>query len=196
MQRTVTAIAILLALLLAACATDNTALVAFMERKAVEYRQRNEQLALSMGERNFDAPKAEVMRAIIIALANKNMSVTNLDKEMGFVTADGHSIIDPMVERQIYMKDFAECKQEYPDISQKYTPGMLRVRITGTVSALTGKTCLAKVGVTSANANAVQDSQHKIIARYNSMYPGLTAETYRVFWEAVDKALFIQEGTK
>ena len=59
-----------------------------------DYMQKNSQIALAMGQRTFEVSKTVLLKAIMAAFANKNFSVSNVDREVGFIVAEGQEFLD------------------------------------------------------------------------------------------------------
>ncbi len=108
--------------------------ISALEKITAEDKAKNEQIALASGQRTFDVPKKNLMKAIITAYANKNLTVKNVDKELGFIVAEGGEFVDAAKVKQISMQGrIARLNEASFAGAFIYTPGNYTVLSTVTI---------------------------------------------------------------
>ena len=97
-------------------------------------REASKQVSLASGSKKFDFPPNELMKAIIVASSNNNLAVVNIDNDIGFVIAEGPSIISPEEERRHCEENLIIVKQQLPvGANARCEASQTRIRITGTI---------------------------------------------------------------
>lgn len=97
-------------------------------------RTQSKQVALSMGERTFEGDKTTFIKAVINAFANKNLTVINMDKDIGFLVAEGFNVLSPDKEKQLFMDKVLPRLEEFFGTPFEYTPGNYKIKVTVTTS--------------------------------------------------------------
>ena len=152
------------------------------------YRIENNRIQLAMGEKTFSAGKVEIIKAAITGFSDQNISILNIDKELGYVLAEGSGIITGAREKEIAITKIHPEFQEATGIQPVYLPGNYRVRINLNIFER-GKESLVKMRLSSVVSSAPgTPTAHQL-------HPDLIREHFKVLWEAIDKHLFMQKQT-
>jgi hypothetical protein len=160
-----------------------------LEKITAEDRAKNEQIALASGQRTFDVEKKMLMKAIISAYANKNLTVTNVDKELGFIVAEGGEFVDPAKAKQI-AKDgrLARLNEAAFPGAFVYMPGNYTIRSTINIFEKGEKRNLVKLRFTSR----VEGNSP---VKYDATPSEMLSVWYEEMWAEIEQAIFIQRET-
>ena len=170
--------------LLGCAAGSNEALQKMTTRWQIE----NEKLALSLGEKTFRASKIEILKAILTGFPTKNVSILNMDKDIGYLSGEGSGIVSPEKEREIFDKIvLPEAQKEASFVPWRYVPGNYKLRININIFEKK-KDVLVKMRFSATVTQSVPGQ-----SIYHSIHPATFREHYRVLWEALDKHLFMQK---
>jgi len=159
--------------------------IAAIEKSQAEDIIKNKQTAMSVGQRTFDVSKKILMKAFITAFSNRNLAVMNMDKELGFMVAEGAEFIDPAKIKKLGEERIARLNKHSFQGAFIYTAGNYVLRITVNLFEKGKNRTLAKMGFTSVT---VATAIHK--------YDGVPSEFlpvyYEEMWDELEKALFVQ----
>lgn len=172
---------------------------------AESFRQQNQQIALAQGERVLNKDFASVFSAIITALPEVGLSVKNMDRQSGFINAEGpiplskdraiadiHSLIDEMGTAS----GFKHGAQFY------YVPAPEKTTVSLTLSAKPIEKTKTKIRIrivtkgTPARVKSSVDNQN-----WDDIYPNPIDEVYPVLhrhileeiWMRIDRQVFLEE---
>jgi len=150
----------------------------------------NEKMALSLGQKTFQATKKELLQAIVTGFPTVNTSILNMNKEMGFLVAEGSGIISATKEKEIFEKEIKpDYEKESTLLTWNYTPGNYTVRIN--VNIFKKKQgLLVKLRLSSKTAGGTPGASVGHV-----FATPLLREHYRTLWEVIDKSLFMQKET-
>jgi hypothetical protein len=81
---------ILLAIFLSGCAVPNTQQINLLNMQEGE---KTRQVTSSLGQRTFEVGSGVIIKALINAFANKNLTVLTVEKDAGFVMAEGANFL-------------------------------------------------------------------------------------------------------
>lgn len=111
-----------------------------------------------------------------------------MNKEMGYLVAEGSGIIPGNKEKEIWEKEIQpEYEKESTLLTWSYAPGNYKVRINiNLFKKVNG--LLVKMRFSSTTTSISASKSH-------TFSPPLMREHYRVLWEAIDKSLFMQKET-
>lgn len=176
---------------------SETAIKNYNERKMSEYRVRNKQIALAMGKRKLDFPPNQVIKAIIVAASDNNMTVVNLDKDLGFMLIEGHGFLSDEEGMKICNEVVKRQNLELPDGWEQSCAGNnADIKLTGSVDSKDGRSSLVKIGLSTSNTATIRGLDDSVIGEYNDQMPEKVQREYELFWQALDRALFVQENTQ
>ena len=176
---------VLIVLVQAGCAAQVAEGIAKLNE---QWRLENNRVQLAMGEKTFSAGKVEIIKAAITGFSDQNISILNIDKELGYVLAEGSGIITGAREKEIAITKIHPEFQEATGIQPVYLPGNYRVRINLNIFER-GKESLVKMRLSSVVSSAPgTPTAHQL-------HPDLIREHFKVLWEAIDKHLFMQKQT-
>lgn len=146
-------------------------------------------ISLAQGERSFDFSKGFVIKAFLTTFGQYNMAVMNLDKELGYILAEGV----PPVAPEEYERIGKIIIDQLNEMTQGgnpwvYTPGQARTRATVNLFEKSDNYTTAKLTFSSETLSSIQSKSHSI--------PPLMLEAYyATIWDELDKQLFILQGT-
>jgi hypothetical protein len=160
-------------------------LVDALEKSQAEDNTKNAQTALAAGQRTFDLSKKKLMKAIVTAFANRNLPVMNLDKEIGFMVAEGAEFLDPAKVKEIGEKRIERLnKNAYPG-AFRYQAGNYTLRITVNLFEKGEDKTLAKMGFTSVTQGTYTHKFDGVPHEFLPVY-------YEEMWAEIEKAIFVQ----
>jgi hypothetical protein len=171
------------------CPKINTGLAEEMNKIAQEDRIQNQQIALSMGERTFDMEKLSLMKGFITAFTNKNIAVVNMDKEIGYLLAEGSGFLSPEKYKEVCQKNVDRLNERTSGVSWRFTPGNEIYRFTVNIYSRDANRTIAKVGITLQVLGNQPIKSHELP-------PFMLTAMYEELWRELEKSLFIQRETK
>jgi len=133
--------------------------------------------------------KIKLMKAFITAFSNKNLTVINMDKELGFMVAEGGEFIDAERAKQISTAGRIARLNEasYPG-AFIYMAGNYTLRSTVNLFEKGENRTLVKLGFnTRIEGNAPQ--------KYEGSPSELLTVWYEEMWAEIEQAIFIQRET-
>jgi hypothetical protein len=163
--------------------------ISALEKITAEDKAKNEQISLASGKRTFDVPKKILMKAIITAFANKNLTVKNVDKELGFIVAEGGEFLDAAKAKQIALQGrIARLNEASFPGAFVHTPGNYTVLSTVNIFEKGDNRNLVQLRFTS-----------KVEGNSPVKYDGTPSEMlsawYEEMWAEIEQAIFIQRET-
>ena len=159
--------------------------IAALEKVTAEEQIEGKQISLAMGQRTFDVPIKRLMKAIITAFTNNNLSVITLDKEIGYMVAEGGEFLDPATEKKIIAERIKRLEKESFSGAFVATPGNYTVRSTVNLFSKGGNKTLVKLGFTTKVESNVPN-------KYHTTTPGILAAWYKKIWAEIEQSIFIQ----
>ena len=156
-----------------------------------EDRIENQQIFLSMGERTFDIDKINLMKAFITTFTNKNIAVVNMDKEIGYLLAEGSGFLSPQKYKEVGMENVERLNERTGKYGARwtYTPGNDSQRFTINLFDKGKNRTTAKVGISNKVSGNQQIKQHELP-------PMMLTAIYEELWRELEKSLFIQRATE
>ncbi len=159
--------------------------IAALETIEAEDQERNKQTTLAMGQRTFDLPLKKLMKAIISAFTNKNLSVITLDKEIGYMVAEGGEFLDPDKVKKIMENRIKRLNDASFAGAFIPTPGNYTVRSTVNLFKKGENKTLVKLGFTSK----VEGNMPR---KYHTTASGVLPAWYEEIWAEIERSIFIQ----
>jgi len=162
-----------------------------MDKLKKENRIKNKQIYLSMGERTFDVNEITLMKALVSAFNNKNIAVKNIDKDIGFLSAEGRGFLSPEKQKEISIRKLAKLNK----ISNKNgytwhnTPGNNIKMFSANFFSKGKNRTTVKVGVSQTVFGNASSTNHE-------MNPETLAAIYEELWRELDKSLFLLHTTQ
>jgi len=154
---------------------------------AAEDRIQNREIALSRGERNFDTSVLVLMKAFITTFSQFNMSVINLDKDIGYILAEGDVPVSPEKFKELGMKNVERLNDRIDGVIWQYVGSNMETRIT--VNLITKKDYItAKMGFSAKTVG-------NAVVKNNELPPFMVDAMYTELWTEFDKQLFILQST-
>ena len=155
-----------------------------------EYRIKNQQILSTMGEREYDTDKFKLIKATIDMFSNKNTAVITIDKELGYLLAEGSGFMSPEKFKEIGMQNIEELNRRIRGSHFVFSPGNDNLRFSINFFGQGINKTRIKVGISST----VKAYQQGIII--HELPPSMTLATYNEFWSELEKEIFIAEERK
>jgi hypothetical protein len=178
-----------ISLFVVGCVGINPNTAALLSEIAAEDRVANKQIALAKGERTFETSSLVLMKAFITTFAQFNMRVVNLDKELGYILAEGETPISPEKYKELGMRNVDRLNERSSSSAWTYLGSNTEKSITVSIFEKQDNLVTAKMGI----SNKVLTNA---ILKINETPPWFTEEIYTSIWTELDKQLFILQGTK
>jgi len=162
-----------------------------LNKISAEDRIKNQHIFLSMGERTFDVDKINLIKAFITTFTNKNIAVVNMDKEIGYLLAEGSGFLSPQKYKEVGMGNVKRLNERTGKYGYRwtYTPGNDSQRFTINLFDKGENRTMAKVGVSSKISGNQQIKKHEL-------NPNMLTAIYDELWRELEKSLFIQRATE
>jgi hypothetical protein len=162
--------------------------IAAIEKNLAEDKIKNEQTVLAVGQRTFEVSKKKLMKAFINAFSSKNLAVINMDKELGFMLAEGGEFIDSAKIKQLGEERVARLNKSTFPGAFIYLAGNYTVRITVNLFVKGENRTLAKIGFTSVTQSTAPNKYDGVPSEFLPVY-------YEEIWAEIEKAIFMQRET-
>ena len=159
--------------------------IAALEKNQAEDIIKNKQTAMSVGQRTFDVSKKKLMKAFITAFSNRNLAVMNMDKELGFMVAEGGEFLDPTKVKKIGEERVMRLNAKTFPGAFVYLAGNYVLRITVNLFDKGKNRTLAKMGFTSVTQGTYQHKYDGVPSEFLPVY-------YEEMWDEIEKSLFVQ----
>jgi hypothetical protein len=159
--------------------------IAALEKNQAEDIIKNKQTAMSVGQRTFDVSKKKLMKAFITAFSNRNLAVMNMDKELGFMVAEGGEFLDPAKVKKIGEERVGRLNEKTFPGAFVYLAGNYVLRITVNLFEKGKNRTLAKMGFTSVTVSTAQNKYDGVPSEFLPVY-------YEEMWDELEKAIFVQ----
>lgn len=162
-----------------------------LNKIAEEDRIENQHIFLSMGERTFDVDKITLIKAFITTFTNKNIAVVNVDKEIGYLMAEGSGFLSPQKDKEVGMENVERLNERTGKYGFRweYTLGNDTQRFTVNLFDKGKNRTTAKVGISNQIIGAQQIKIHELPSMMLSAF-------YKELWRELEKSLFIQRETQ
>lgn len=161
--------------------------IAAREAIIAEDKISNKQTALAIGQRTFNTSKIQLMKAIITAFSNRNLTIMNLDKELGFMVGEGGEFLDPKKVKELVQKRIERINQKAGfTAAYNYAAGNYTLRVTVNLYEKRGKKVLAKMGFNTVVMSVPNQPN------YDETVAELLPSYYEVMWKEIEQSLFIQ----
>ena len=159
--------------------------IAALEKISTEDKERNKQIILAMGQRTFDLPLKRLMKAVISAFTNKNLSVITLDKEIGYMVAEGGEFLDTEKEKKIMGDRIKRLNDASFAGAFIPTPGNYTVRSTVNFFKKGENKTLVKLGFTTK-------VEGNMPIKYHTTASDVLPAWYEEIWAEIERSIFIQ----
>jgi hypothetical protein len=177
--------AILMLVILLLCNGCAGMQIAAIEKNQAEDKITNKQTALAVGKRTFDVSKKKLMKAFITAFSNRNLAVMNMDKELGFMVAEGGEFIDPAKIKKLGEERIQRLNKSAFPGAFVYMAGNYMLRITVNLFEKGENRTLAKMGFTSVTQSTAQQKFDGVPSEFLPVY-------YEEMWAEIEQSIFMQ----
>lgn len=177
------ALVMAIVLLVVSCFAPN---VDKMNALSAQWKQDNERLANSLGERMFEKDRGLVFSAILVACANSGLPVKNTDRESGYVLAEGPLPL-PADEAMRFAKQCAEDLTRAAGGSWQALPNNAFYSVTVTVAKIAPAKTRVRLRIAARTTQQAANIS-------NDIYPPIAEELYKMLWSRIEKEIFLQEN--
>jgi len=150
-----------------------------------EWKQKNDKYALSDGQRVFAKDYNKVFSSVVTALSGLGLPVKNMERQSGYIFAEGNSPLPPEKAREIG-QEAANLLSETTGLNHVYSPGLYTYAVTTIVSQISPTSTSVKMRL-SFTANVATRP------KLTEVYPRAYSETQRYIWEKLDGQIFLDE---
>ncbi len=151
------------------------------------WHAQREQMALAIGDRQFDQGFDRVFDSMTVALASLGCRVQNMERASGYITASIPELPPDQVQalRKESTRQYAAVKGYPADLVDKPDPfGDMYDIDTGRYMA----------GLTLSMVKQGPEVTKVKLRFDNVFYPPAVNEYYKLVWQAVDKQMFLDKG--
>ncbi len=154
------------------------------------WHEQREQMALALGDRQFDQNFDRVFDSMTVALASVGSRVQNMERVSGYLTGSIPELPPAQLEalNRDAMRQYAVAKG-YPAsiVDKSNSPYDINLDSSSIMNRMTGGLTLSMV--------RQGPELTKVKLRFDNVYyPGLVDEYYKIVWRAVDKQMFLDKG--
>lgn len=156
------------------------------------WHNQRDQMALAVGDRQFDKSFDVVFDAMTVALASLGCRVQNMERVSGYITASIPELPPEQLQslQREGTRQYASAKGYPPNILDSQGP-------MDEMFDVEGATNMMSRGMSGLTLSMVRQSpeQTKVKLRFDNVYyPGLVSEYYKVVWASVDKQMFLDKA--
>jgi len=152
-----------------------------------EWQQAREKITLAMGDRTYDRPFDETFQAIIVGVATLEVTVGNMERDSGFISASGRILPSDLASavRKQRLVDYAVAQGMSPAAAEP----------TEWMDPSTYASIMEEATTMTITAQEQGDDATKVKVRFNNIYyPRMLEESYRFVWNAIDKQGFLDDA--
>jgi len=152
-----------------------------------DWGEQNKRQNQMLGERVYDKDSGLVFTAFITGLANMGFVVRNMERQSGYILAEGPLPISIEEEAKIG-KSMSDELNSVSNRGWKATPGNCKIGVTVTILPLGKKQTKAKVHI------AMAELRSQAAIQYSQLYPPIIDAAYKAIWPAIDKQIFLDQN--
>jgi hypothetical protein len=148
----------------------------------------NKKQNTALGEKVYDKVPKTVISAIITGVSSTGLTIKNIDRESGFVLAEGPLPISLEKETELGEEMVRKLRRVAPSRLWRATTGTAVHSFTFNVLKTGDNKTKVKLRISSV---AVKLAAENV---YHGIYPPILVEEFRVVWEGIEKQLFLDES--
>ena len=149
--------------------------------------EENKRQNAALGERTYDKDYDLVFTAVITAFADMGFSVKNMERQSGYILAEGPMPLSPEREAELGKEAVKEVNRVSP-ITYRVAPGNATQAATMTIIRMGEKRTKVKMRIATV---AIAGNSY---AHYYSLYPPLLEAEYQKMWQGLEKQIFLDEN--
>jgi len=179
-------VCLLSSLLLTSCATMSGKSDAKVTALWSQWGEENKRQHQALGERIYDKDYDLVFTATVTAFADMGFSVKNMERQSGYILAEGPSPLSAEREAEIGQRMVETINQVSP---RKWfvTPGNATKAATMTIIRLGEKRTKVKMRVSTVAVGGDYST------KFYSIYPSTLEAEYQQMWRGLEKQIFLDE---
>jgi hypothetical protein len=152
-----------------------------------EWQQARENITLAMGDRDVSMTFDDTYKATVVGIATMEVTVNNMERESGFIAASGRILPTELATatRKQRLRDYAVAKgmsAEAAEPTRWMDPGMM-------------SSYMEEATTMTITILEMAENESRVKVRFNNVYyPQELEESYRFFWQALDKQGFMDQA--
>jgi hypothetical protein len=162
--------------------------------KQIEYRNANEPIHLTLGEKFVRGDQLTIMKGVLIAFGDLNMSVLNVDQVLGFMSASGRGVLPGNLEREITRTGEETHNEIRSPGKTAVNPGNYLILANVSIYDYDKINDQSKVKIRLSRQ--IDTLRTKPESRNHELFPPLLEAHYSYIWEKIGKHVFIENETK
>lgn len=180
--------AIFFAVVLVSCAASQDSVNRGLAQVDAYNLSENRKYSLANGQREFPAEKSLVLKAATSALPDLNFALNTVDGDLGILVAEGRGVFSSEKEEALAQPALKRMS-DATGLVFSYVPSNYTVRLTLNLFDAPEGSTRAKIGISSTTdgLGAGQGVSHNLA-------PEIFKAIHLEVWQAIDKALFIQNA--
>ena len=147
----------------------------------------NKKQNTALGEKVYDKDPKTVISAIITGVSSTGLTIRNIDRESGFVLAEGPAPVSVEKETEFGEEVVRKLRRVAPSRGWRATIGTAVHSCTFNVLKTGDNKTKVKLRISSVSVKGAGGVYHGI-------YPPMLVEEFRVVWEGLEKQLFLDES--
>jgi hypothetical protein len=161
-------------------------------------QQEVKSVATSMGQRTFDVSKDNMTKALVNAFSSKDLTVLTVEKDAGFIMAEGPQFLDKESLLDISKERRTKFNSRYGNPSfVLYAIPDVDLRITANLYGKENNRTLIKMKINAKHKNCTDPGGYKIELdeEYCPLPPSMVSRWYQQLWDEIEKSIFMQRET-
>jgi hypothetical protein len=169
------------------------------DRGLKQEQQGVKSVSSSMGQRTFDTGHDITIKALINAFANKNLTVLTVEKDAGFMMAEGSQFLDNDSLQNIYK----ERNAQYGGVGMGKLIPNVKLRITANLYGKENNRTLIKLKINTVHQHCMVFEKgtfkkwpfKKLEENKCPPPPAMISALYKQLWAEIEKSIFMQRET-
>jgi len=163
------------------------------------------QISSGIGQRTFDVGSGDLTKAVINAFSNKSLTVLILEKDAGFMMAEGPQFFDDATLVDLVKAKIARFNKKLGADLHRGLIGIPagNIRVSVNLYKKGGTQTLVKMNVTSKyDSCALVERAYRLYfmkgvnaMSYCPLTPKMTSLMYQQLWDEIEKSIFMQRET-
>ena len=161
-------------------------------------RQRVKQVSTSMGQRTFDVSHDILIKAFINAFSSRNLTVLTLEKDAGYIMAEGSQFLnDSEIMRIRNQRDSRLNSELGNSISDSFPLPNVDLRITVNLYEKDGNKTIVKMLINPKVKNCMLYIGGRFLELEGDCPPPpeMVSLWYQQLWNDIEKSIFMQRET-
>jgi hypothetical protein len=165
-------------------------------------RQQVKLISSSMGQRTFDVSQGKLIKALINAFSEKNLTVLTLEKDAGFIMAEGPQFLNTKTLLRLHNERNTKLNSQVgnPVATTPWSIPNVSLRVAANLYEKEGGKTLVKLKVSSIYKNCFYfpkgiPKEEKTVEQNCPVFPTMASLWYQQLWDEIEKSIFMQRET-